>query len=49
MSEDITANIALLPLDELNIGLHTLSCECLSEGITDVCVRMETGELLLQT
>lgn len=45
MSEDVASNIPLTALDELDIRLHALGCECLGEELADVGVGVETTEL----
>lgn len=44
MGEDVTADVALLALDELNVGLHSLLGKVLCEEVVDVGVGVETGE-----
>lgn len=45
VSENVTTNLTLSLLNDLNIGLHTLGRERFSEEIVDVRVRVETSEL----
>lgn len=45
MSEDVTADLTLTRLDQLDVGLHALSLEGLGEEVADVGVRVETSEL----
>ena len=46
VGEDVAADLALAPLDELDVGLHALCRERLGERIVDVRVRVETSELV---
>ena len=45
MSEHVAPNVPLPPLDELDVGLHTLLGERGREQVRDVRVRVQTAEL----
>lgn len=40
MGQDISTNLALLALHDLDVSLHALGSESLGEQVTDVRVRM---------
>lgn len=45
MGQDITTDLPLLALDDLDVGLHSVLGESLGEGVADVGVGVETTEL----
>ena len=45
VGQDVAADLALAPLDELDVGLHALGGERLREEVADVRVRVQTSEL----
>jgi len=46
MGEDVTSDLTLPTLHELDIRLHSGLSEVLREDVGNICVRMETTELI---